>query len=55
MKEVRKKEGQDETQFKNQFGSQLFRFVKISFSVTCLMAYYAKTDCSRPLVVGLYG
>ncbi len=49
------KERQHETQFttkigmKNQFGSQLFHFVKFPFTVTCLMPYYAKTDPSRPL------
>ncbi len=34
--------------WKNQFGSQLFRVVKFSFSVTHLVAYYAETGCSRP-------
>jgi hypothetical protein len=27
------------------------RFVKVSFPVTCLMPYYAKTGRSRPLIV----
>jgi hypothetical protein len=51
-----KKERQDETQFitkiggRISFGSKLFRFVKFSFSVTCLMAYYAETGRSRPLI-----
>jgi hypothetical protein len=33
--------------WKNWFGSQLFHFVKFSFSVTRLMPCYAKPDCSR--------
>jgi hypothetical protein len=51
-----KKERQDETQFitkiggRISFGSQLFSFVKFSFSVTCLMPYYAETGRSRPLI-----
>jgi len=32
----------------NQFGSLLFRFVKFSFSISCLMAYYAETGRSHP-------
>jgi len=49
-----KKERQDETQFTTKIGgSQLFHFVKFSFPVMCLMAYYAETDCSRPLIVRL--
>jgi hypothetical protein len=31
-----------------KFGSQLFRFVKFSFWVTCLMAYYVETGRSQP-------
>jgi len=53
---LRKKETQDETQFttkiggKTRFGSQLFPFVKFSFSVTLLMPYYAEIGRSRPLI-----
>ncbi len=54
------KERQDETQFTtkiaektSQSGSQLFRFVKFSFSDTRLMPYYAETDRSRPLIARL--
>ncbi len=32
------------------WGSQLFRFVKISFPVMHLMPYYAETGHSRPLI-----
>jgi hypothetical protein len=52
-----KKERQDETQFttkiggKTSLGSQLFRFVEFSFPITHLMAYYAETGRSRPLIV----
>jgi hypothetical protein len=51
---LRKKERQDETQFtskiggKTSLGSQLFCFMKFSFSVTCLMPCYAETGCSHP-------
>jgi hypothetical protein len=50
----RKKERQDETQFttkiggKTSWGPSYFIFVKISFTVTHLMPYYAKTGHSRP-------
>jgi hypothetical protein len=49
-----KMERQDETQFttkigeKNEFGSQLFHSEKLSFPVTCLMAYYAETGPFLP-------
>ncbi len=55
-----KKERQDESQYitkiggKNQLGSQLFGFVKISFPVTCLMPCYVETGHSRPLIGKLY-
>jgi hypothetical protein len=51
-----KKERGDETQFttknwwETSLGPSYFRFVKVSFSVTHLMPYYAKTSCSRPLI-----
>jgi hypothetical protein len=35
--------------WKSWFASQFFSFVKFSFPVTHLMAYYAETGCSRPL------
>ncbi len=42
--------------WKNQFGSQLFPFVKFSFPITRLMPYYAETGRSYPLIVAwLYG
>jgi hypothetical protein len=54
------KETQDETQFTTKIGgktslagSQLFRFAKDSFPVTCLMPYYAETAQSRLTL--LYG
>jgi hypothetical protein len=59
-KALTKKESHYETQFtikiagKTSLGSQLFRFVKFSFPVTCLMPYYAETDCSRPVIAELY-
>ncbi len=48
-----KRKTQDETVYdqnwwKNQFGSQLFPFVKFSFPATRLMPYYAETGHSRP-------
>ncbi len=52
MEVLGKKERQDETQvhhqnwWKNQFGSQLFRFVKFTFPVMRLVLYYAETGCS---------
>jgi hypothetical protein len=38
-----------------KFGSQLFCFVRFSFPLTRLMAYYAETARSRPLFAWLYG
>jgi hypothetical protein len=61
VEELRKKERQDETQFTTKIagktrysGSQLFHFVKFSFSDTRSMSYYAKTDGSHPLIAKLY-
>jgi hypothetical protein len=55
---LRKKERQDGTQFttKNWWKNCLFGFVKFSFPVTRLMAYYAP-NClfSPPLITSLYG
>jgi hypothetical protein len=52
-------ERQDETQFITKIGGRTSsgygRFVKFSFSVTCLMPYYAETGRSRPLITWLYG
>jgi hypothetical protein len=50
---LRKKERQDETQFTTKiggknFGSQISCFVKFSFQVTCLMAYYVETAILIP-------
>jgi hypothetical protein len=56
MEALRKKERQDETQCttkiggKTSLGPSLSPFVKFSFPVTCLMPYYAKTGCFRPLI-----
>ncbi len=55
---LRKKERQDETQFsllpklveKLVWVPNLFRFVKFSFPGTHLMASYAETSHSRPLI-----
>jgi hypothetical protein len=50
-------ERQDETQFttkigeKTEFGSQLFHSEKLSFPVMCLIAYYAETGHSCPLIM----
>jgi hypothetical protein len=47
----REKERQDETQFTTKIanlGPCYFAFVKFSFPVTCLMAYYAETGRSHP-------
>ncbi len=60
-KALKKKARQDETQFttktggKNQFGSQLFCFVKFSFPVTHSMPYYAETGRSHPAITRLSG
>jgi hypothetical protein len=41
---------------KTSLGTSYFSFVKLfSFPVMRLMPYYAKTDHSRPTIVGLYG
>ncbi len=52
---LREKERGDETQNTIKIGGKtslgpVISFCKISFSITHLMAYYAKTDHSRPLV-----
>jgi hypothetical protein len=52
---LRKKEREDETQFTTKIGGKLvwvpvISFCKVSFPVTHLMPYYAKTWCSRPLI-----
>jgi hypothetical protein len=41
--------------WKTSLGPSYFTLLKFSFSVTRLMPYYAETDHSRPLIVGLYG
>jgi hypothetical protein len=57
---LEKNERQDETHSttkicgKTSLDPQIFRFVKFSFSVTHLMAYYAEIGCSRPLIAWLY-
>ncbi len=53
---LRKKERRDETQFTTKIGGEtrLGPFCKISFPVTHLMAYYAKTGHSFPLIMWLY-
>ncbi len=51
---LRKKERQDETEFTTRIAS-LFRSVKFSIPVTHLMPCYVETDCSHPLITGLYG
>jgi hypothetical protein len=53
---LRKKERGDETQFTTKIGGKLvwvpviISFCKVSFPVTHLMPYYAKTCCSHPLI-----
>jgi uncharacterized membrane protein len=46
---LRKKERQDETQFTTKIGV-VISFCKIFIAITLLMAYYAETGRSRPLI-----
>jgi NADH:ubiquinone oxidoreductase subunit 6 (subunit J) len=46
---LRKKERQDETQFTTKIGG-IISFCKIFIAITLLMAYYAETGRSRPLI-----
>jgi hypothetical protein len=54
---LRIKQRYDETQFttkiggKTSLGFQLFAFVNFSFPITHLMAYYAETSSSHPLIM----
>ncbi len=56
MEALRKNESYGETQFTTQIVRKISLGCSylVLFPVTHLMPYYAKTDCSRHLIVGLY-